>query len=87
MKYLSRVLFVLGVTVCFLAPLDQASGQTRDRSRRQGRSPRTRTNDKAPKVGDKAPDFKLKSLDGKSETQLSKFRGKKPVILFFGSYT
>lgn len=54
--------------------------------RTRGRN-RSRTADKAPKVGDAAPDFKLKSLDGKSETQLSSFKGKKPVVLFFGSYT
>ena len=41
----------------------------------------------APRVGDVAATFKLKSLDGKSETDLASFRGKKPVILFFGSYT
>ena len=39
------------------------------------------------KVGQKAPDFKLKSLDGKSQTELSAIAAKKPVILFFGSYT
>ncbi len=39
------------------------------------------------KVGQKAPDFKLKSLDGKSQTELSAIVAKKPVILFFGSYT
>ena len=48
---------------------------------------RSRKPDKAPKVGQKAPDFTLKSLDGKSKTKLSNFRGKKPVVLFFGSYT
>ncbi|MCH2183600.1 MAG: hypothetical protein MK108_16500 [Mariniblastus sp.] len=39
------------------------------------------------KVGEKAPNFKLKSLDGKTQTELSVIRAKKPVILFFGSYT
>ncbi len=43
--------------------------------------------DGAPKVGEQAPVFKLKSLDGNSETDLSGFRAKRPVILFFGSYT
>ena len=38
-------------------------------------------------VGDMAPMFKLKSLDGKEEMDMEKFRGKKPVILFFGSYS
>ena len=39
------------------------------------------------KVADMAPTFKLKSLDGKQEIDLASFRGKKPVVLFFGSYT
>ena len=43
--------------------------------------------DEAPKKGDIAPDFTLKSIDGKSEVTLSGFRGKKPVVLIFGSWT
>ena len=39
------------------------------------------------KVGGKAPDFKLKSIDGKSEIHLASFTGKKPVAIIFGSYT
>ena len=46
-----------------------------------------RREDKAPKVGDMAPTFKLKSLDGTEETDLEHFREKKPIVLFFGSYT
>lgn len=38
-------------------------------------------------VGDIAPDFKLKTLDGKRTIQLRQFRGKRPVVLIFGSYT
>lgn len=37
-------------------------------------------------VGEVAPNFVLKSLDGKSETDLSELNAK-PVVLFFGSYT
>jgi hypothetical protein len=37
-------------------------------------------------VGDAAPDFSLKTLDGAAQVQLSSFRGK-PVVLVFGSYT
>ena len=37
--------------------------------------------------GDLAPDFKLKTLDGSQTVRLSKFRGQKPVVLIFGSYT
>ncbi len=39
------------------------------------------------KAGDMAPDFELKTLDGKQTVKLSSFRGKKPVALIFGSYT
>ncbi len=37
--------------------------------------------------GDMAPDFRLKTRDGKSEVTLSSFRGSRPVVLIFGSYT
>jgi peroxiredoxin len=37
--------------------------------------------------GDMAPDFRLKTRDGTSEVQLSSFRGSRPVVLIFGSYT
>jgi len=39
------------------------------------------------KVGNEAPDFRLKTLDKTSEVALSNFRGKSPVVLIFGSYT
>jgi len=39
------------------------------------------------RVGDPAPDFKLKTKDGSREVQLSSFKGKGPVVLVFGSYT
>ncbi len=53
-----------------------------DRGGRKGRG-----EDNSLAVGEMAPDFNLKSLEGDLRTQLSSFRGKKPVILFFGSYT
>ena len=37
--------------------------------------------------GDVAPDFRLKMLNGRRRVRLSQFRGKKPVVLIFGSYT
>jgi hypothetical protein len=43
--------------------------------------------DKGPKVGDVAPSFKLASLDGKEEFELKTFKGARPVVLLFGSYT
>jgi len=39
------------------------------------------------KVGDPAPDFALETFDKKARVQLSSFRGQKPVVLVFGSYT
>jgi thiol-disulfide isomerase/thioredoxin len=40
-----------------------------------------------PKLGEKAPDFTLKTQDGKGEVTLSKLVGKKPVGLVFGNFT
>jgi thiol-disulfide isomerase/thioredoxin len=37
--------------------------------------------------GDAVPDFTLHSPDGKQTVTLSALRGKKPVVLIFGSYT
>ena len=37
--------------------------------------------------GDAAPDFRLPTLDRQSTVQLSSFRGDRPVVLVFGSYT
>ena len=56
-----------------------------DRGKRGRRGQRGQDN--APKVGDVAPVFTLKSLDGESETDIGSFNGEKPVVLFFGSYT
>ena len=38
-------------------------------------------------VGDAAPDFNLAAHDKSGMVQLSSFRGQKPVVLVFGSYT
>ncbi len=40
-----------------------------------------------PKVGAVAPDFALKSIDGKETVRLSTEIGKKPVVLVFGNFT
>ena len=40
-----------------------------------------------PKLNAPAPDFTLKSPDGKTTITLSSFQGKKPVALIFGSFT
>ena len=38
-------------------------------------------------VGDEAPDFKLKTVDDRRSVRLSAYKGKRPVVLVFGSYT
>jgi hypothetical protein len=40
-----------------------------------------------PRLGQRAPDFALKTFDGKRTFRLSEFRGKRPVVLIFGSFT
>ena len=39
------------------------------------------------KVGDPAPGFNLPAADKQSSVSLASFRGQKPVVLIFGSYT
>jgi hypothetical protein len=39
------------------------------------------------RVGDAAPDFQLVTADRAFEVRLSTFRGRKPVVLIFGSHT
>lgn len=41
----------------------------------------------APRAGEYAPDFELPSFDGTRVMRLSNFRGARPVVLVFGSYT
>ena len=38
-------------------------------------------------AGQQAPDFVLPLASGQHDVKLSSFRGKKPVVLIFGSYT
>lgn len=40
-----------------------------------------------PRVGHEAPDFTLTSASGDKPITLSQFRGEKPVVLIFGSFT
>lgn len=54
---------------------------------RSGRNDRESRRDDAPSVGTRAPDFKLKRLASEGFVELASFKGKKPVVLVFGSYT
>jgi hypothetical protein len=40
-----------------------------------------------PGVGDRAPNFTLKTQDGTQQISLRQYRGHKPVVLIFGSFT
>ena len=40
-----------------------------------------------PRIGERAPSFKLPTHDGKKKFSLGQFRGQKPVVLIFGSFT
>lgn len=39
------------------------------------------------KVGDRAPDVRVFSLDGRTAHDLDEWIGRKPLVLIFGSYT
>lgn len=41
----------------------------------------------APRAGDLAPDFELRDADGVNPICLYDYRGEKPVVLVFGSFT
>ena len=83
-----RRIGLLLVAAILAGAVTEASAQRREGrrgGRRGGRG--MMRDDNAPKAGAKAPTFTLKSLDGKSEFSLESAKGKKPVLLFFGSYT
>src|SRR5262249_41161002 len=40
-----------------------------------------------PRPGLRAPDFRLRTHDGRKEIALADYRGEKPVVLIFGSFT
>ncbi len=68
----------------FIEEMDQASPEDRVPNWEHTKALMARI---PPAVGQSAPDFSLKTLDGKETIALSQFRGKKPVVLIFGSYT
>ena len=78
MKRTTRVLFVMALLSAATFTFAQRAAQQRPGNL----SMPTRL-----QVGDAAPDFKLKTKDGSREVQLSSFKGKRPVVLVFGSYT
>lgn len=85
MKFRSTLIVL---SLIFVAAIVTDAYAEHPRSRKgRGNRMEQRGEDNAPKVGDEAPTFTLKSHDGESETSLASFKGEKPVVLFFGSYT
>ncbi len=75
-----RVLLTIGLLAVFAIPVPAQDKPRRERGARPDRKP-------APQVGETAPTFKLKTVDGKAEVDVAKFHDKQPVVLIFGSYT
>ena len=75
------------ISLCFVIALSAAAGcQTAPNTAARKRHPGDLRQPTKLQVGDPAPDFKLKRMDG-GEVRLSSFRGQRPVLLVFGSYT
>jgi len=68
----------------WIAEMDSTPPEERIPNYDRVRELMTRT---APAVGAIAPDFELKTRDGKQLIRLSDERGKRPVVLIFGSWT
>ena len=79
MNPIRRIPLTLAVLLIAAAP--GFAQQQQGRQRGDLRTPDTL------RVGDPAPDFKLKAKDGSREVTLSGFRSHKPVVLIFGSFT
>lgn len=71
-------------TLAFQPPGRGPATQSRERDTPPARGERYAD---AFKTGDLAPDFDLPDASGAKTVRLSSFRGKKPVVLIFGSYT
>ena len=79
-KRILCLLFLLGTVVAI------GAGQTPTPSPTPARTPPPAPHTNL-KVGQAAPDFTLPTVDRKSEVSLASFRGDRPVVLVFGSYT
>ena len=75
----------MAFAVGFLLVLFSAQGAAA--GGRPGRGRRDLRREGKLKVGDEAVDFELKRLGAEGSVKLSSFKGKRPVVLIFGSYT
>lgn len=80
-----RTLGAATLAVLFSLAFTEQWAQGQDQPRRgvQGRGNR----DQTLAVGMHAPTFEVREIDGKAWFDLRDYRDKRPVILFFGSYT
>ena len=81
--FIILLLFVFTITSGVVFSQEKGGGKNKGNRGKEKAS----TEPKRPFVGDIAPAFKLMSLDTKREVDLEKIKGKKPIALFFGSYT
>jgi len=56
-------------------------------NRKQAAAWQMKYNNRTPKVGDLAPDFELRDVQGKNPLRLSSCQGKTPLVIIFGSFT
>ncbi len=83
MTFMKSSLGLCAVVALFLSAPESPAQQ-----RNQGREKARRMNSGVNlKVGQMAPDFALKTKEQDRTVRLSSFRGKRPVVLVFGSYT
>lgn len=82
------LIYLFLMAVCSSAGCAAPGSDGRAKADTGSRAARRSRDDGAPKVGDVGPRFALKTLDDDSKkVELASYRGKKPVVLFFGSYT
>ncbi len=82
----SGISLVVAIVV-FAGVAGCANRRQADMKRRMGEMPDKYKNDGAPQIGDVAYLFKLKTVEGDREVDISQVSGARPVALFFGSYT
>ena len=68
----------------FMAEMEHAPAQKRPPHWEQTKSLMARP---APKVGEPAPDFTLRTLDGSQAVTRSAYQAERPLVLIFGSFT
>ncbi len=78
-------LAMLTASGCFGGSRNFTPGATSAEAATQPKSTHSARPDVGPKVGNQAPDFNLKSLDGKS-VRLSDFRGKPVLVNFWATW-